>query len=131
MDVSVVVGRADTGDQLRSLREWLTGDQMLRGRVDGRESPPEPGTMGPTLDALVVAVAPGGAATAFATGVIAWLCRRRGEVEIKVTVPDGRSLELTAKRVADLDPVALRQLVADLAGLVGQGGDEAEQRELP
>ena len=71
-----------------------------------------------------------GAATAFATGVVAWLRSRRGEVHITVTLPDRRSLELTAKRVAGLDAAALRRQVADLVGLVSQGEDEAEDREF-
>ncbi|MEU3751304.1 hypothetical protein AB0H17_00865 [Streptomyces olivoreticuli] len=130
MDVTVVAEGPGEGDQLRSLHEWFTNDPTLRGRVNGRESPPRPGTLGPVLDALVVALGPGGVATAFATGVIAWLRSRRGEVYIKVTLPDGRSLELTAKRVADLDAAALRQQAADLSDMVSQDVDDTEHRGL-
>ncbi|TXJ70719.1 hypothetical protein E2C11_34400 [Streptomyces lavendulae] len=44
---------------------------------------------------------------------------------MKVTLEDGRSLELTARRVAGLDATALRQQTADLADLLnGEGGTE-------
>ncbi|MFI1537358.1 effector-associated constant component EACC1 [Streptomyces anandii] len=126
MDVTVAAQGPDSGDQLRSLGQWLRNDQELRGRVGDREAPVAPGALGPVLDALEVALGPGGAATAFATGVIAWLRSRRGEVRIKVTLPGRRSLELTARRVAGLDAEALRRQVAELADLVNQGQDGAD-----
>lgn len=113
-------------DQLRSLHAWLTDVDELRGRVGCKESPPEKGTLGPLLEALTVALAPGAAATALATTVIAWLRTRRSEIHIKVTLPDRRLLELSARNVADLDAAALRQQVADVAVLLStqdQKGD--------
>src|SRR4051812_25781683 len=113
-------------DELRSLHAWLTDVDELRGRVGCEESPPEKGTLGPLLEALTVALGPGGAATALATTVIAWLRTRRSEIHIKVTLPDRRSLELSATNVAALDGAALRQQVADVAALLGaqdQQGD--------
>ncbi|MEU9887689.1 hypothetical protein [Sphaerisporangium sp. NPDC051011] len=134
MDVAVIAEGPDGGDQLRSLRDWLVDSQELRGRVDGVERSPEIGTLGPVLDALSVALGPAGAATAFATGLIAWLRTRRGDVHIKVTLPDRSSLELTAKRVSGLDTGALQQQVTEVADLLSrqQGDrDEPERRELP
>ncbi|MFJ6706519.1 MULTISPECIES: hypothetical protein [unclassified Streptomyces] len=113
-------------DQLRSLHTWLTDVDELRGRVGCKERPPEQGTLGPLLEALTVALAPGAAATALATTIIAWLRTRRAEIRIKVTLPDRRSLELSARNVAGLDAAALRQQVADAAVLLGaqdQQGD--------
>jgi hypothetical protein len=133
MDVAVIAEGPDGGEQLRSLRDWLVDSQELRGRVDGVERPPETGTLGPVLDALSVALGPAGAATAFATGLIAWLRTRRGEVHIKVTLPDGSSLELTAKRVSGLDAGALQQQVTNVADLLSlrQGdADEPERSKL-
>ena len=105
-------------DQLRSLHAWLTDVDELRGRVGGKESPPEEGTLGPLLEALTVAVGPGAAASALATAVIAWLRTRRGEIHVKMTLPDGRSLELSARNVAGLDAAALRRQAADVAALL-------------
>ncbi|MYU66803.1 MULTISPECIES: effector-associated constant component EACC1 [unclassified Streptomyces] len=128
MDVRLDAEGPEAADLLRSLHGWLRDDQSLRGRLGLRERPPDPGALGPVLDAVVVALGPGGAATALATGVIAWLRGRRGEVRMKVTLEDGRSLELTARRVAGLDATALRQQTADLAALLnGEGGTEANR----
>ncbi|MFD7323205.1 hypothetical protein ACFV9D_19255 [Streptomyces sp. NPDC059875] len=131
MDIAVIAEGPDGGDRLRSLHEWLADVEELRGRVDGRERPPEAGTLGPVLEALTVALGPAGAATAFATGLVAWLRTRRGDVHIKVTVPDRGSVELTAKRVAELDADTLRQQVADVIDLVDRREDGSEPRELP
>ncbi|EPH45005.1 hypothetical protein ABT390_04095 [Streptomyces aurantiacus] len=142
MDVEVITEGPDASDELRSLQAWLGDVQELRGRVSDRERPPEPGTLGPALDALLVTVGPGGAATALAAAVIAWLRTRRGEVRIKVTLPGRRSLELTAKGVSGLDAESLRRQVADVAGTLApertspENGEREpaagpERRELP
>ncbi|MEU9691672.1 effector-associated constant component EACC1 [Amycolatopsis japonica] len=115
---------SDTADQLRSLHEWLAGVQELRGAVGLRESPPPQGALGPVLDALAVALGPAGAVTAFATATIAWLRTRPGEVRVKVTQADGRSLELTAKNVANLDAEALRQQVEQVSAILDDGKNE-------
>ncbi|MGW6705218.1 effector-associated constant component EACC1 [Streptomyces sp. NPDC054956] len=136
MDVAVIAEGPDAGDHLRSLRDWLADSQELRGRVEAVELPPETGTLGPVLDALSVALGPAGAVSAFATGIIAWLRTRRGDVHIKVTLPEGSSLELAAKRVSGLDTPALQQQVAQVADLLrrqqaGSGEPEPERHELP
>ncbi|MFE0581048.1 hypothetical protein [Streptomyces sp. NPDC058874] len=135
MHVAVIAEGPDGGAQLRSLRDWLADSQDLRGRVEAVERPPETGTLGPVLDSLSVALGPAGAVSAFATGLIAWLRTRRGDVHIKVTLPDGSSLELAAKRVSGLDTPALQRQVAQIADLFnGQraaGTDGPERRELP
>ncbi|MBO0851255.1 MAG: hypothetical protein J2P20_17465 [Pseudonocardia sp.] len=123
MDVAVSAAGPEAGDQLRSLRGWLADVEELRGRVSLREHPPRPGTLGPVLDALVVAVGPGGAATAMAATVVAWLRNRHGEVRVKMTLPDSRSMELTAKHVAEFDAAALERQVAQIAAMLGQGTD--------
>lgn len=120
MDAVVTAEGPDAGDQLWALRGWLADVEELRGRVSPREHPPWPGTLGPVLEALVVAVGPGGAATALAASVVAWLRNRHGEVRVKLTRPDGRSMELTAKRVAELDAAALERQVAQIAAMFGQ-----------
>ncbi|MBY8861215.1 hypothetical protein K7711_32390 [Nocardia sp. CA2R105] len=61
----------DAADQLRSLCGWMADADGLRGRVTGRERAPEPGTLGPVLESVLVALGPGGVATAIATTVIA------------------------------------------------------------
>ncbi|MFL6120890.1 effector-associated constant component EACC1 [Actinophytocola sp.] len=125
VNAAVIADGPDAADQLRSLHEWLTDVAELRGRVHFEQSPPAPGAMGPALDALAIALGPGGAATAFATAVLAWLRSRRGDVRITVRLPNGASAELTAKRVADLDAAALQRQVDQIAGLLEPGEDGA------
>ncbi|WP_327303241.1 hypothetical protein OG730_06190 [Streptomyces sp. NBC_01298] len=133
MDVAVIAEGPDGEDQLRSLRDWLSDSQELRGRVEGVERPPRAGTLGPVLDALSVALGPAGAASALATGLVAWLRTRRGDVHIKVTLPDRSSLELTAKRVSGLDTDALQQQVTQLGDLLNRHQDTGgpDPHELP
>lgn len=123
----MIVDGPDALDQLRSLQKWLGDVDELRGRLSVQQSPPEPGTLGPVLDALAVALGPGGAATAFATATIAWLRSRRADISIKVKLPEGRSVEFTAKRVAGLDGDALRQHVDQVAAMLNDEGDGPER----
>jgi hypothetical protein len=124
VNAAVTAEGPDAADQLRSLHEWLADVQELRGTLSLSESPPPPGALGPVLDALSVALGPAGAATAFATTVIAWLRTRPGDVRIKVTLADGRSVELTAKNVSKLDAAALEQQVMHVATMLSAGRDE-------
>lgn len=105
MDVSITAGDADA---LRGLRSWLVDEPALRGRVTTRESPPAEGTLGPLLEALVVAVGPGGAAAALVTVLVTWLRQQRSDVTVKVERPDGSSFEIAATRVKGADMAALR-----------------------
>ncbi|MFB7467692.1 hypothetical protein ACFCZ1_30075 [Streptomyces sp. NPDC056224] len=123
MSTTVRAMGPEGADQLRSLHDWLGDVDELRGRLSLDERSPEPGTLGPVLDALVVALGPAGAATAFATAVIAWLRTRPGKVHIKVTLEDRRSVELTAENVSGLDAAALNQQVTRIAAMLEQKDD--------
>ncbi|CCH29247.1 hypothetical protein ABZ816_35360 [Actinosynnema sp. NPDC047251] len=118
---------ADAADDLRDLHRALTGEAELRGRVRLRSRPPEPGALGPVVEAVEVALAPGGALTVVAGAVLVWLRHRRGTVKVKVT--RGKStVEVTAQRVRELDPAAVRDLTTEIvAALDGkrqlEGGD--------
>jgi Effector Associated Constant Component 1 len=103
---------ASAGDDLRELRSWLVGEDEFRGRVTEHQSPPPPGAMGPVLDALTVALGPGGALTALTGAVIVWLRNRRGKVVVKVTSGEN-TIELDADRVRGLDPAAVQTLIAE------------------
>jgi Effector Associated Constant Component 1 len=129
VNAAVIAEGPDAANQLRSLHEWLADVQELRGSVSMREGPPRPGTLGPVLEALAVALGPAGAATAFATAIIAWLRTRRGEVRIQVTLTDGRSVELTAKNLSNLDAAAVEQQVVLIANILSQGRDGVQRLE--
>jgi len=112
VDVSITAGDAEA---LRGLRTWLAEEAVLRGRVTARESPPPAGALGPVLEALVVAVGPGGVAVALVTGLVSWLRQQRGDLTVRVERPDGGSFELSAQRVKGLDLTALRAEIERLS----------------
>ena len=102
-------------EPLRGLRSWLGDEPELQGRLTARESTPRPGTLGPLLEALVVAVGPGGVAAALVTGLVSWLRQQRGDVTVRVERADGSSFEISAQRVKGLDAAGLREEVRILA----------------
>jgi hypothetical protein len=115
MDVRIAVtGGAGTED----LRRWMDRDPELAGRARTVAGEPEPGTLG-TLDVLAMAVGQGGMATALAGGLVAWLRRRVGDVEVTVRRPDGSQVSLTARNVRRLSPDEVAELVRSLEGDIG------------
>lgn len=59
MSVTVALAGAGTADELRSLHEWLSAEEELRGRVRLVQSPPPPNALGSVPEMLTVALAPG------------------------------------------------------------------------
>ncbi|MFJ2021612.1 MULTISPECIES: effector-associated constant component EACC1 [Streptomyces] len=121
MVVEVVGDRS--ADELRSLRDWLVAEEELRGRVRLELPPPEPGALGSVVEALTVALAPGGVATAVASVLISWLRRRTGDVSVKVIRPDGASTEFSATNVSGLDAAQIQRMTAELSRSLGPVGD--------
>ncbi|WP_053711828.1 effector-associated constant component EACC1 [Streptomyces sp. NRRL B-3648] len=126
-------GETDHGaDELRSLFDWLRHEDALRGRVRAEHAPIGPGEMGAGLDALVVAIGPGGMG-AVAVGTLAgalatWFPHRRADLRITVTDENGRTVEVDGKRV-DVSALAeaVERLLAD--GEAGTDGEAHTDRE--
>ncbi|MGV9254573.1 effector-associated constant component EACC1 [Streptomyces sp. NPDC003697] len=124
IEVRIAEGVGDvTGaaDETRSLLAWLTDDDGLRGRVAPQERPPVPGTLGPALDGLLVALGSGGAATGLTTALVSWIRSRRGSVTVKATRPDGASVEISTKLVAPMTAQELRTFVANTSRILDGG----------
>lgn len=124
--------RTDRGpDELRSLYDWLRHEDALRGRVRPEDGPVAQGEMGGALDALVVAIGPGGvgaAAVGALVGALAtWFPHRRSDLKITVTNESGRTVEVDGKRVdvPVLVDVVERLLAAD-GGADGDGEGSPE-----
>ena len=96
------------------------------GPVDLRQADPEPGEMGSLSDALVVAAGSGGAITALAGALVSWLRHRTTDVTVKITRPDGGSLEVDGKRVRGVDAQELSAMIEDLAARLGDPSIPAE-----
>lgn len=101
---------------LRSLRSWMIDAGDLRGPIELRQSDPGPGELGSLTDALVVAAGSGGAITALAGVLISWLRHRTSDLTVKVTRPDGSSVEVDGKRIRRLEGAALAVEIERLAG---------------
>lgn len=98
---------------LEELSDWLRLESELRGRVSSGDAVPQPGELGALSDVLMVALGSGGTLSVLATSLKAFLSQpRRSDVRIVVTSPDGRRVELDAKRVSDVDQL-LRQTLSD------------------
>jgi hypothetical protein len=96
-------------DGLADLSDWLRHEPELRGTVTPSTTVPGPGELGATADALVIALGSGGALTALATSLRAFLAQpRRSDIRIVVRTPNGRSVQVDAKRVRDVE-VLLRE----------------------
>lgn len=89
------------GDELSSLRDWLSLEDGLRGRVRLVDRPGAADEMGVATELVVVAGVAVPLVSVLARAVTTWLVQRRSDVTIKVTAPDGRAVSLNAKRVAD------------------------------
>src|SRR5215470_2248345 len=121
MDVEVMIRGVASGDELISLRTWLLDEPEFRGRVSLRETPPQAGKMGPTADALVLALASGGGAMLVATALrtlgsvlVVWLKSRAGQVEVTARRVDGAEVTLSATQVRRLAAADVTQLLDDL-----------------
>jgi hypothetical protein len=88
-----------TGDDLRSLRTWLSDVDELRGRVRIRPADAPPGTLGVVTDTLVV-TAP--IVAALAPALISWIRSRHTDLTLTVTGSDGSSVEISAQRMRRL-----------------------------
>lgn len=87
-------------DDLLSLRAWLTDEDSLRGRVFLDLAPARPGEMGGVAEVLVVALGAGGAVTALARSLPAWL-RGHADVTVELTDQTGRTVKITARGAVD------------------------------
>ncbi len=128
MGVTVVITENGTADDLRSLRSWLLDTDSLRGRVDLVERPPDPGQLGPALEALVVILGPGGAATALSAALLSWIRHRTSDLQLKLTQENGRSVELSARRVRALNADALRTQIEQLTRTLDSGSSAGNTR---
>ena len=96
---------------LAELSDWLRLEPELRGLISPAPTVPGPGELGGPADALVVAVGSGGAISVLAASLRAFLVQpRRSDVRIVLGTPDGRRVEIDAKRVRDVEALVRETL---------------------
>jgi hypothetical protein len=124
-DLNITLTMTDGSlDDLRALRAWLSEEEQLRGRVAlTQDGAPEPGTLGPALEALSVSIGSGGAVTVLITGIMSWIRQRSGQrrpstTVIKLRRADGAMVEISAATAGTWSAAEIaaqiRQLVQDL-----------------
>jgi hypothetical protein len=105
-------------DELRSLAQWLRSEDELRGRVRLANRPVQVGDMGAALDAVVIAVSGGGAATIFVQSLFAWLSQRQKNMSVRLRLvrPDGQDAELDLTGIRDPEAVIDKVLKFFMSG---------------
>lgn len=98
-------------DDLLSLRDWLLSEEGFRGRVALTDRPPAPGTLGSTLDAVIISLSSGLTSSAVMGVVVAWLQSRTGKLTLRIKHPNGEEREITAEGVRGLTGSALSQRI--------------------
>jgi hypothetical protein len=126
VDLRVEVAGEHSADELRSLREWLVAEEPLRGRVRLAAGAPEKGTLGTGMDALAVALGNGGAFTVFATVAVTWLKRRTGRMAVKITRPDGSTVEVSSDLVRPQNAEELRETAERLVRALAPSHEETQ-----
>ncbi|MEE1832206.1 effector-associated constant component EACC1 [Streptomyces sp. SP17KL33] len=89
------------GDSLALLRRGLVAEPELRGRVTLVSRAPEEGEMGSGVELLAIAIGSSGAVTALVRSLPALLKARRAAATVELTLPDGRSVKVTADSADD------------------------------
>jgi hypothetical protein len=93
--------------ELGNLAGWLRGEDDLRGRVTVTEKPIGPGQMGGVLDAVVVVVTSGTAAS-LCTSLFGWLGRRSEDSNVSLKIKNettGQELSLDCGSATDVTEV--------------------------
>ena len=110
------------GDDLRSLNVWLNEEPELQGGVTLLQRSPQNGELpGGVLTGLAVALAPGGIAVVLARSLVSWLRRRPSGLSMKLTTPDGVTIEIESPGTrASVDDI--RRLIDRLIRFL-EGGD--------
>ncbi|BCJ39487.1 hypothetical protein GCM10010168_62650 [Actinoplanes ianthinogenes] len=108
-----IVGGQGGAQELQSLLDWLDHEPALRGRVEPMLRVVPSGELGGLMDAVQVAVGGGGAVAVLASALRAWFAQPRGaDLRVKITRKGGRTVEVDAKRVRDVEAL-LRGILAD------------------
>ncbi|MER6774681.1 hypothetical protein ABT389_33680 [Streptomyces bacillaris] len=90
-----------TDDDLALLRRGLVSEPELRGRVHLVNKALGEGQMGTGIELLAIAIGSSGAVTALVRALPALLKARRAAASVELTLPDGRSVKVTADSADD------------------------------
>lgn len=101
----------DDDEGLAELQDWLRQEPALRGKVKAVDGVPKPGELGIVTDLLSVALGSGGAITVLAASLKAFFAQpRRSDLKVTIRTADGGTVEIDAKRVADVESLLAKAL---------------------
>jgi hypothetical protein len=89
MEADLRVSGGDEAEELADLWEWMRVERDLGGKVRPIWRPPGEGELGGVFEVLAVALGSGGAVTALAASLTAWLKTRRPDVTVTITTTKG------------------------------------------
>ena len=113
-DIRISLADDDPVGGIEALWAWLRDEPELRGVVRLIADSPGAGEMGSASSVLVAALGTGGAVSVLAASLRAFLTQpRRSDVRITVQGPDGRRVEVDAKRVDDAEGL-VRQVLGQV-----------------
>ncbi|WP_107657320.1 effector-associated constant component EACC1 [Nocardia suismassiliense] len=113
MDVLVESVGPDGADALQEFDKELLNDARWRGRVALVERPAPPGTLGPVLEAVRIALEPQTLAL-LVTAVISYLRYRTTDLDLKIVRTDSKTeVVLSGRRIKGHDHAALARELAD------------------
>lgn len=118
--------RGAAGDQVRLLYAYLTEEDEFRGRVRLKERPPEPGTLGPVAEALLVLQPP---LVALVGALIAWIRTRHSTIDLTITTADGASATISARHICQLRSDELGSVLDELVRAVEVVGEVRSVQE--
>ncbi|MFF5232730.1 hypothetical protein [Dactylosporangium sp. NPDC000521] len=123
MEIVLRLGEPATSDDYRALRAELLERDVVD--VSLTQRPPDPGTLGPVVDALQVVFGSGAVLSPVAAAVVTWIRHRSTDIDVELTAADGRSVTVSAKRVRGLRSEDLLAEISRMrAGLEAPPTDE-------
>lgn len=102
--MSLSLDGVDAVEGLAELHRWLRREPEFRGCIDAMARSAGPDELGTLPDVLSVAVGSSGLLTVLAASLKVFLSQpRRSDVRITIKAADGRSVDIDAKRVTDVE----------------------------
>jgi hypothetical protein len=113
LNISLASAPSGDGHDLEDLKSWIRSDDSLRGvSVELEHSELGDDEMGgEILQALQVALGPGGAVAGIAAAIATWATARRKDVSVSVTGKSGKKLTARIRGANDVD-TSLREISA-------------------
>ncbi|MBL1120587.1 hypothetical protein JK364_51125 [Streptomyces sp. 110] len=112
MSTKIRLSGAQAQSALVELSDWLSREDLLRGRISIERGPIQPEQMGAISDVLLVALSANGAGVALATSLSVWIKHRRPSIDLEVTNENGQSVTVHVRDAPaqDIEPLLRKAL---------------------